>query len=154
MGEKTHTNAWASVHDPPESHDRDGKQVSPLATRQTPPRPCLLVRPHGNVKIVEFLNAQMLFEDRDVEELGASLLRLARDGHVRILLNLQGVEYASSALIGSIAWLHHRVTSAGGLLRLYSLEPVLREALRICSLDRTLEIYNDESAALAGSDSA
>jgi anti-anti-sigma factor len=119
-----------------------------------PQRPCLLVRPQGNVTIVEFLNAQLLFEDRDVQELGASLSRMAREGRVRILLNLQGVEYASSALLGSIVWLHRRVTAAAGFLRLYSLEPVLRDALRICSLDRTLEIYNDEREALAGTESA
>ena len=110
----------------------------------------MLVRPYGEVTIIEFLNAQWLYEDCDVEELGGSLLRLAREGHSRILLNLEGVQFATSAFLGNIVWLHRRVAKAAGFLRLYGLEPVVHQAFRICCLDRMLEIYDDEPQALSG----
>ncbi len=147
-------NPWNKPHFPPEEARHPGHDVAAGAARCAAPRPCLLVRPHGEVTIIEFLNAQLLFEDRDVEDLGRSLLRLAHDGHTRILLNMDGVEYASSALLGSVVWLHRRVAKAAGFLRLYGLEPVVRQAFRICCLDRTLEIYDDESQALAGTTSS
>jgi anti-anti-sigma factor len=150
MRDDPNTTAWNRPHLPRGGAEHRGHDHAGVALRQSAPRPYLLVRPHGEITIIEFLNAQLLYQDRDIEEIGASLLNLARDGHNRILLNLQGVEFASSALLGSVAWLHRKVVNAAGFLRLYGLEPVVREALRICRLDRTLEIYDDEAEALAG----
>ncbi len=144
------TGPWKRPHLQLGRGDPPGHGIATGAASPTAPRPCLLVRPHGDVTIIEFLNAQLLDEDRDVQELGGSLLRLAHEGHVRILLNLEGVQYASSALLGSLVWLHRRVAKEAGFLRLYGLEPVVRQAFRICSLDQMLEIYDDEPQALAG----
>jgi anti-sigma B factor antagonist len=121
----------------------------PLARGEVQPRARLLLRPLGEILIVDFLNAQALVEDQELGELSGCLIRLVRQGHIRILLNLQGVHYASSSLIGNLAGLHQRLVAAHGYLKLYGLEPMVRDALRICCLDRTMEIYGTESDALA-----
>ena len=46
------------------------------------------------------------------------------------MLNLKGVEYVSSRLLGSLAWLHQRVARANGFLKLYGLEARLHDALK------------------------
>jgi anti-sigma B factor antagonist len=109
----------------------------------------LLVRPVGEVIIVKCFGMQVQFDDPETEELGPSLMGLARLGYVRILLNLQGVDFASGSLLGSLASIHLKVVKAGGFLRLFGLEPIVRDALRICRLDTALEIYESEAEALS-----
>jgi anti-anti-sigma factor len=99
--------------------------------------------------VVDFVNADLLFEDDVVRELGARLQRLVAEGNIRLLLNLAGVRYACSSLLGNLAWLHRQVAQGKGFLRLFGLDPELRDALRICRLDRVLEVYADEATALA-----
>jgi anti-anti-sigma regulatory factor len=121
----------------------------PFARCETRPRARLLLRPLGEILIVEFLNAQALVEDQELGDVSGCLTRLVGQGHIRILLNLQGVNHASGNLVGSLAGLHQRLIAARGYLKLYGLEPILQDALRICCLDRKMQIYGDESEALA-----
>ena len=124
--------------------DRDSQAITEVGMS-----PRLLVRHVGSIAVVDFLNSQMLIEDQTVEQLGAGLQRLASAGQVRIVLNLEGVGYASSALLGHLAWLHRRVVKAQGFLRLCGLDPGLRHAMHICHLDNALEIYQNEVEALS-----
>ena len=101
--------------------------------------------------IVRCFGTQMQDEDQETAELGPSLMGLVELGYVRILLNLQGVHFASGALLGSLASLHLEVVKARGFLRLFGLEPIVRDALRICHLDTTIEIYESEAEALSAS---
>jgi len=98
--------------------------------------------------IVKCLSTQEQFDDPETAELGASLMGLVKLGFVQILLNLQGVHLASGSLLGSLACLHREVVKARGFLRLFGLEPIVRDALRICRLDTTIEIYSNEAEAL------
>jgi anti-sigma B factor antagonist len=98
--------------------------------------------------IVEFMNPHVLFEDEAVQELGRHLERLVGNGNVRLVLDLSTVRYASSAVVALVASLYRKVNEAGGTLRLFGLNPVLRDAIRICRLDRVVEIYVDESKAI------
>jgi anti-anti-sigma factor len=106
------------------------------------------------VTIVEFQDAKFLIQDHEVRVLGDRLRGLVSEGHVRILIHPEGVEYASSCLLATMAWLHRRVFEAHGYLRLYGLTPIFRDILRCCSLDRILEIYETEAEALAAGDRA
>lgn len=109
----------------------------------------LLVRHVGEVIIVKCFSIHMQDDDQETAELGPSLVGLVKLGHVRILLNLQGVHFASGSLLGSLASLHRDVAKAEGFLRLFGLEPIVRDALRICRLDTVLEIYESEAEALS-----
>ena len=109
----------------------------------------LLVRPVGELIIVKCFSTQLQHDDPETAELGASLSGLVKLGYVRILLNLQGVHFASGSLLGSLAALHREAVRANGFVRLFGLEPIVREALRICRLDASIEIYESEAEALS-----
>jgi anti-sigma B factor antagonist len=100
------------------------------------------------ILIIDFVNAQAIDGEQEAGELGGCLMSLAREGQTRILLNLSGVHYVSSTLVGNLAWLHRRLTSKNGFLKLYGLEAMLHDALKLCGLDRTFEIYRTEAEAL------
>ena len=121
----------------------------PVAQGDVELRPRLLVRPVGEVIIVKCFSTQMQYDDQKTAELGANLMGLVKLGYVQILLNLQGVHFASGSLLGSLASLHLEVVKARGFLRLFGLEPIVRDALRICRLDTALEIYASEAEALS-----
>ena len=127
----------------------DGTHRSTATIRQVAPRPRLTVRTTREFTVVDFMYADLLFEEDVVREVGARLHQLAAEGNVRLLLNLAGVRYACSTLLGNLAWLHRQVGEANGFLRLFGLDPELRDALRICRLDRVFEVYTDEAAARA-----
>ena len=103
---------------------------------------------------VKFENVQVLIDERAVREVGVRLRDLGAEGQARILMDLGGLEYASSALLAHLAWLHRRVFEARGFLRLHSLSPSFRAALRSCGLDRVFEIHNTERDALDAGDRA
>ncbi len=109
----------------------------------------LRVLPVGEMIIVECSSKQKLWADPATADLSASLTGLVKLGHVQILLNLQGVDFASGSLLGSLASLHLKVVKARGFLRLFGVEPIVYDALRICRLDTALEIYASEAEALS-----
>jgi anti-anti-sigma factor len=111
-------------------------------------RPELCVRMVGGLTVVELVNAEALFEDGTIQELGEGIRRLVEEGHLRILVNLSGVRYASSSLVALLAWLYLRIDTAEGVLSVCGLDPALFDMLRICRLDRVVEVYANESAAL------
>ncbi len=131
------------------SHHIDPARWKPVAQGEFEPRARLLVRPVGEVLIVECFSTQVQYADPASADLAASLMGLVKLGHVQILLNLQGVDFASGSLLGSLASLHLKVVKARGFFRLFGLEPVVRDALRICRLDTALEIYASEAEALS-----
>ena len=96
------------------------------------------------------MNINVLIEEGTIRELGTQLHRLVDEGHTRLLLNLGGVRYFSSDMLAILAGLHRRVERAQGRLGLFGLDPVLRDMLRICRLERVFDIYADEREALSG----
>jgi anti-anti-sigma regulatory factor len=130
-------------------HHIDPASWKPVAQGEFELRARLLVRPVGEAIIVKCFSTQVPFDDPETAELGASLMWLVKLGYVRILLNLQGVHFASGSLLCSLACVHQHVVKARGFLRLFGLEPIVRDALRICHLDTALEIYASEAEALS-----
>ncbi|MFI5454284.1 MAG: STAS domain-containing protein [Isosphaerales bacterium] len=131
----------------------DGLNRGAAPDKDADPRPGLRVRFKGGVTLVDFRNTDALFESEAICTLFACLHRLVNDGHIQLVLNLAEVQYASGALLGSLASLHRRVGKTRGFMRLYGLNPVVRDAIKICRLDTEFEIYNGEAEALpAGSE--
>jgi anti-anti-sigma factor len=130
-------------------HHIDPASGRPDAQGVFEPRARLLLRPVGEVIIVKCYSTQVQCDDPETAEPGASLMGLVKLGHVQILLNLQGVHFASGSLLGCLASLHLKVVKARGFLRLFGLEPIVQDALRICRLDKTFEIYVSEAEALS-----
>jgi anti-sigma B factor antagonist len=126
----------------------DGMHFIPNSVSNANGRPDLCVRMVGGLTVVELVNAEALFQEGTIHELGEGIRRLVEEGHVRILVNLSGVRYASSSLVALLARLYLRLDTAGGELSLCGLEPVVLDMLRICCLVRVVEVYANESEAL------
>jgi anti-sigma B factor antagonist len=109
----------------------------------------LFVRRVGDVTIVGFASAYLQNEDVATRT-GAELFKLVegKDGP-KLVLSFDGVRFVSSSMLAQVIKLHKTVTKAKGRLRLCSLEPTVRDVLHASQLDRMLEVYNDEAAALA-----
>jgi anti-sigma B factor antagonist len=124
--------------------------------RTTPPSalvapdglPRLIVRAVSGFSVVDIQNAEILFEEEAIRGLSTQLHRLIEEGHTRLLLNFGGVRYMSSAVLAILAGLHRRLERAQARLGLCGLDSVLRDMVRICSLERMFDIYDDEREAL------
>jgi anti-sigma B factor antagonist len=66
----------------------------------------------------------------------------------RLLLNFAGLEAMGSYAVGRLIGLDRRLRSAGGVLALCDLTPVVEEILDIMKLRRRFRIYPTEQAAL------
>jgi anti-anti-sigma factor len=115
---------------------------------QADAEPRLRVRIIERVAIVRFEEAEILFEESAVQAVGEQLNRLIKEGHTRLLVNLGGVRYMSSAVLGILAGLQHQVDPARGCIQLCGLDPLLRDMLRIARLDRVFDVCDDEAEAL------
>ncbi len=131
------------------SHHTDLASRKPVEQGEFELRARVLIGPVGEVVVVKCFSKQVQCGDPESADLAASLMELAKLGPVQVLLNLQGVHFASGSLLGSLACLHLKIAKAGGFLRLFGLEPILRDALRICRLDTALETYATEAEALS-----
>jgi len=110
--------------------------------------PRLEVRVIAGISVVDILNAEALFDPGVIRDVSIQLHRLIEEGHTRLLLNLSGVRYMSSDVLGTLATLHRRVKRQQGRIGLIGLEPLLREMVRICSLEPMFDIYTSESEAV------
>jgi len=126
----------------------DGKASSCLPADEWPR---LKVRILEGISVVDILNAEALFDPGVIRDLSIQLHHLIEEGHTRLLLNLSGVRYMSSDVLGTLAMLHRRVERQRGRIGLIGLEPLLREMVRICSLEPIFDIYANESEAVHNS---
>jgi anti-anti-sigma factor len=123
----------------------DGKSSSCLPADEWPR---LKVRLVEGISVVDILNAEALFDPGAIRDLSIQLHHLIEKGHTRLLLNLSGVRYMSSDVLGTLAMLHRRVERQRGRIGLIGLEPLLREMVRICSLEAIFDIYASETEAV------
>ncbi len=108
-------------------------------------RPTIRVRTVEGRTIVEVLDAEVLFNPDDIAELAGQLRRLVEAGHTRLVLDFSGVRSMSSDVLGSLAGLHRQLEEVGGRLGLARPDPAIRDMLRICRLDRYLEVDPDDA---------
>ena len=130
------------------------RSVAP-ETAASDERPTVRARLVNGITIVEILDAETLFTAEAIADLTAQLRRLVEAGHTRIVLDFRAVRSVSSDVLGTLAGLHQRLEKLQGRLSLCGLDPVLRDMLRICRLDRVFAIDSDEDdtshlAALEG----
>lgn len=81
-------------------------------------------------------------------ELREALMGAVRRGHLALAVDLAGVEYADSTMIGDLIAAFKDLHRDGGLICLFNVAPELREFLHQTVLDRLIEICTDERAAL------
>jgi anti-sigma B factor antagonist len=72
------------------------------------------------------------------------------EGRRRILLDLGGVAYISSAGLRSIIKLIKHTAACGGRTGIFSTPPYIMEVIEISGFPSLLDIYPDRESALAG----
>ncbi|MCF7708540.1 MAG: STAS domain-containing protein [Verrucomicrobia bacterium] len=81
-------------------------------------------------------------------EVEAHCLSLIEEGVVRMILNLSGVDYISSAGLRSLLVVAKAIKSADGELLLCELTPMVRQVMEISGFDQILAVAPDCKAAL------
>jgi anti-sigma B factor antagonist len=123
--------------------DRFGLSMERTAT----PRNAVTLRQAHGAVVADMVGKIALAE-------GTGLLRetirdfLAR-GHIRILLNLEGVDFIDSAGLGELVRSHASVRCRSGQLKIVKPSANVLHLLRLTKLDRIFDIEQDEARALA-----
>jgi anti-sigma B factor antagonist/stage II sporulation protein AA (anti-sigma F factor antagonist) len=106
----------------------------------------LVARPGGP-------EVDVLYESSLIGEIGQALYELAKENPgKRIVVNLDGVRYASTEMIAKLVSLNSRVERAGGRLTLCGLQPDVRESMKILKLLALFDLAETEDEALGGPD--
>jgi anti-sigma B factor antagonist len=104
-------------------------------------------RQAGEVTVVDLRGKITLGEESaKVRDLISSLLS---EGHVKILLNLAGVEYIDSSGLGMLVSSVASVRKAGGEMKLVNLSDKVDDLMEVTRLYTVFDIEDDEQKALA-----
>jgi anti-sigma B factor antagonist len=103
-------------------------------------------RQQDDVTIVE-VNGQLI-RGGSCGELRQVICDLARNGRKLILLQVAGVTHIDSSGMGELVAAYTSLVDAGGRMKLLSVGPRMGHLLRITSLNRVFEFYEDEASAL------
>ncbi len=101
---------------------------------------------HG-VLIVYFTDAKLMVDAR-IQEIGKELMEAADRASVskKMLLNLQGVQFMSSSMIGKLVLLHKRAKKDEISLKLCNISSNIMEVFKITRLNMLFDI-DDEAWA-------
>ena len=116
-------------------------------TEQNEPK--LTVSKSGSTTVVHLVGPRIT-DQVYINELGDEMVAvLARAAPPLLLIDLEDVEFLSSAVLGKLIRLYKRARQAGGRVRLCAIRPSIREVFEITQLDKVFEIYPDADEALA-----
>jgi anti-sigma B factor antagonist len=105
------------------------------------------IRQVGDVTVVD-LNGRIALgeESAGLRDLIANLLS---EGHVKILLNLAGVDYIDSSGLGALVSGVASVRRVGGEMKLVNLSSKVDDLMEVTRLYTVFDIADNEQAALA-----
>ena len=113
------------------------------------PNQLLRIRRANGVAIVSFLTPYLQTEEV-IHQVGDELFELVEtEGYTKVLLSFNGVRFLSSSMLAQMVKLQRKLAKVKGKLRLSSLPPAMKEVMHISQLDKMLEVYDDETSALA-----
>jgi anti-anti-sigma factor len=78
----------------------------------------------------------------------SDLKRLVESGAHLVALDLAAVTYLDSAAIGCLMDIHRLLKEAGGVVRLFGLQPRVRTMISMTGVLRIVEAHEDEADAL------
>jgi anti-sigma B factor antagonist len=99
------------------------------------------------VVILDVSGGPISFAD-DSDQLLNAIRQLVNRGSRKILLNLRDVHYIDSDGLSEIVEGFKTTRNAGGMLKLCELVPGFRRLLVVTKLDRVIEVFESEDAAL------
>ncbi len=102
----------------------------------------------GSVLVVSFQRGRIR-EEREIlkalEDLGKKIETNLR---LKLLLNLENVEYLSSAGLGNLVGLLKKSRRSGGVFKLCNMQESILELFEVMRLTKIFEIYNSEAEAV------
>jgi len=84
----------------------------------------------------------------NVAKLRDRVTALIADGHIKLLLDMAAVDFIDSSGLGTLVACLKSVSSAGGFLKIASLQTQTRSMFQMVRLDRVFQIYDDPASAL------
>jgi len=105
------------------------------------------VKTTNDVKVLAFEGRLDTQTSPDAER---QLTRLIEEGGTKILVNLEKLDYISSAGLRVLLVVAKQLKTTDGELRICSLNEVVKEVFDISGFDRILTISTSESEALEG----
>lgn len=82
-------------------------------------------------------------------ELRQAVMAEVRDGNIRLVLDLTGVDFIDSFGLGVVVGALKRTRLLDGDLRLVVPEPRIRRVFEVCDLDRVFVLHAEVDAAVA-----
>ncbi len=106
-------------------------------------------REEEGVLVVNFTDAKILDEAR-IQQIGSELMEMvtAASTNKKMLLNFQGVQFMSSAMIGKLVLLNKKAKVAEIELKFCDISPNVLEVFKITRLNKVFKILADEEKAL------
>lgn len=106
-------------------------------------------REEEGVLVVNFTDAKILDEAR-ISQIGTELMEMvaAATQSKKLLLNFQGVQFMSSAMIGKLVLLNKKAKTSEIDLKFCTISPNVLEVFKITRLNKVFKIYPDEEKAL------
>ncbi len=105
------------------------------------------VKTTNEVKILAFEGRLDTQTSPDAQQ---QLIRLIDEGETKILVNLEKLDYISSAGLRVLLVVAKQLKTTDGELRICSLNEIVKEVFDISGFDRILTISTSESEALEG----
>lgn len=107
-------------------------------------------REEEGVLIVNFTDAKILDEAK-IQQIGNELMEMAGNAAKstkKMLLNFQGVQFMSSAMIGKLVLLNKKAKTDQVDLVFCSISPNVLEVFKITRLNKVFKIFPDEEKGL------
>ena len=103
---------------------------------------------HEDVLVVYFTDVKIL-DDARIQQVGSELNEMASQAvGGRMLLNFQGVQFMSSAMIGKLVLLNKKCKQDKIQLKMCGITSNVAEVFKIMRLNKVFDIYKDEEKAL------
>ena len=103
-----------------------------------------------NTQAISIMKAKGRIDSESAPELDKALSKLITDGRNKIVLNLQGVEYMSSAGLRSLVKALKGAQGAGGDLRLASVPKEIEGLLLTVGMMQMFKLFSTSEEAVAG----
>jgi anti-sigma B factor antagonist len=107
------------------------------------------IQTDGPVRVARIVGELVLYEQATIQEIGAALYDAGLAGDITTLVvNLRGVNYASTEVLAKLLSLNKRMEAARKRLILCDLGPMVTDALHGMRIDSLFDIRETEHEAL------
>ncbi len=107
----------------------------------------LSLEQRGDVRVVRVKDAKFTYPV--LSPFFAEVRRIVEQGAHKLVIDLEAVTYIDSASIGCLIDIHHLLEERGGSVKLSGPKPRVQTMLSMVLVDKILDVYKDEAAALA-----